>query len=169
MALRNEASGNFNSLKKIGEFYGGTIVLRHWWSDVVKGAIDKPTENTTVYAVSKIWSTEGGNSDFWIGFNDLSRSYASDSPDLGTWDDRMSKIWINGREILPPKWKHAGQKGGMEIPLIDEGYSYRSPSVVRLRKGWNTIVVKLPVGKFKGKDWQNPLKWMFTCLPIGHE
>jgi hypothetical protein len=23
----------------IGEFYGGTIVLRHWWADVVKGLL----------------------------------------------------------------------------------------------------------------------------------
>ncbi|WP_159731870.1 family 20 glycosylhydrolase [Sphingobacterium sp. 18053] len=169
MVLKNEATGKFTALKKIGEFYGGTIVLRHWWADVVKGAIDRPLENSTVYAVSKVWSEKGGNQSFWIGFNDLSRSYASDSPNLGTWDDRMSKIWVNGREVLPPNWQHAGQKGNLELLLVDEGYSYRSPSIVLLEKGWNTVVVKLPVGKLKGKDWQNPLKWMFTCLPIERE
>ena len=169
MSLKGEAKGNFTSLKKIGEFYGGTIVLRHWWSDVVKGAIDDPAENSTLYAVSRIWSDLDSNKEFWIGFNDLSRSYASDSPDLGTWDDRMSRLWVNAHEVLPPDWQHAGQKGDLEIPLIDEGYSYRSPAIIQLRKGWNTIVVKLPVGKFKGKDWQNPLKWMFTCLPIDKE
>lgn len=169
MTLNNEANGNFSALKKIGEFYGGTIVLRHWWSDVVKGAIDRPLENSTIYAVSKVWSEKGGNQSFWIGFNDLSRSYASDSPHLGTWDDRMSRLWVNAQEVLPPDWQHAGQKGNLEIPLIDEGYSYRSPTMVQLHKGWNTIVVKLPVGKLKGKDWQNPLKWMFTCLPVEKE
>jgi hypothetical protein len=60
-------------------------------------------------------------------------------------------------------------KGNLELPLVDEGYSYRSPSIVLLEKGWNTVVVKLPVGKLNGKDWQNPLKWMFTCLPIERE
>ncbi|WP_286840929.1 MULTISPECIES: family 20 glycosylhydrolase [Sphingobacterium] len=169
MALKNEATGDFNALKKIGEFYGGTIVLRHWWADVVKGAIDRPLENSTVYALSKVWSEKGGNQGFWIGFNDLSRSYASDSPHLGTWDDRMSTLWVNGHKVLPPDWQQAGKRGDLEIPLIDEGYSYRSPTMIQLRKGWNTIVVKLPVGKLQGKDWQNPLKWMFTCLPIERE
>ncbi len=169
MALSNEASADFHALKKIGEYYGGTVVLRHWWSDIVKGAIDRPLENSTVYAVSKVWSENDGNKGFWIGFNDLSRSYASDSPNLGTWDDRMSKLWVNGNEVLPPNWRHPGKKGNLEFPLVDEGYSYRSPSIVPLQKGWNTIVVKLPVGRLKGKDWQNPLKWMFTCLPIEDE
>ncbi|ULT27079.1 hypothetical protein KUH03_10040 [Sphingobacterium sp. E70] len=133
------------------------------------GAIDRPLKNTTIYAVSKIWSDQPGYKNFWIGFNDLSRSYASDSPHLGTWDNRMSKLWVNGSEVLPSHWQHAGQKGDLEIPLFDEGYSYRIPSQVKLRQGWNTIVVKLPVGELKGTDWQNPLKWMFTCLPIDNE
>jgi len=169
MALNNEARGDFSSLHKIGKYYGGTVVLRHWWSDVIKGAIDRPLENSTVYAVGKVWSKKEQDKNFLIGFNDLSRSYASDSPNLGTWDDRMSKLWVNGTEVLPPNWKHAGQKGDLKLPLVDEGYSYRSPSIIPLQKGWNTIVIKLPVGKLQGKDWQNPLKWMFTCLPIEDE
>ncbi len=166
MSLENEKKGDFKFLKKIGEFYGGTVVLRHWWSDVIKGAIDRPLENTTVYAVSEFWSDREGNQKFWIGFNDLSRSYPSDSPALGTWDDRMSRIWINENEVRPPKWQNAGQKGSLEIALVDEGYSYRQPTIIWLKKGLNKVVIKLPVGKLEGKDWQNPLKWMFTCIPI---
>lgn len=169
MTLYKEQEGKFQEAQQIGVFYGGTIVLRHWWADVVHGAIDRPLKNTTIYAVSKIWSDQPGYKNFWIGFNDLSRSYASDSPHLDTWDERKSKLWINGTAVLPPRWQHAGQKGDLEIPLFDEGYSYRIPSQVKLRQGWNTIVVKLPVGELKGADWQNPLKWMFTCLPIDNE
>jgi hypothetical protein len=169
MALKNEQEGRFPSARKIDEFYGGTIVLRHWWADMVHGAIDYPIKNTTVYAVSKVWSDKGEFKNFWIGFNDLSRSYASDSPHLGTWDERKSKLWVNGIAVMPPKWQNAGQKGGLEIPLVDEGYSYRPPTQIKLKQGWNTIVVKLPVGELKGRDWQNPLKWMFTCLLIDNE
>src|SRR5665213_2853585 len=37
---------------------GGTIILRHWWYPLVKGVITNPKENTTWYAVTKIWSNE---------------------------------------------------------------------------------------------------------------
>ena len=72
-------------------------------------------------------------------------------------------LWVNGQEIPPPKWKRGGQKGNSEIPLTDEGYEYRVPSKVWFKKGWNTVLLKAPVGSFKG-EWQNPVKWMFTFV-----
>jgi hypothetical protein len=54
----------------------------------------------------------------------------------------------------------------LEQPLTDEGYEYRQPIRIQLHKGWNEIKVKAPVGTFKGSDWQNPVKWMFTVLPF---
>jgi hypothetical protein len=48
--------------------------------------------------------------------------------------------------------------------LIDEGYEYREPTKIFLQKGWNTILIKAPVGSFIGSDWQNPVKWMFTFI-----
>jgi hexosaminidase len=42
---------------------------------------------------------------------------------------------------------------------------YRKPIFIPLRKGWITVLVKLPVGSFTGKDWNDPVKWMFTFLP----
>lgn len=146
---------------------GGTLILRHWWAPLVKGLIDQPEENTTWYASTKIWSDKNEPRDFWIGFNNLSRSYASDSPDAGTWDNRGSVIWVNDQVIKPPMWKNAGMPGDMERPLIDEGYEYRAPNKIVLRKGWNTVLVKLPIGSFKGKDWKNPEKWMFTFVSAG--
>ncbi len=144
---------------------GGTVILRHWWADIIPGVIDNPEPNTTWYARTKIWSDETGSKSFWIGFDNLSRSYASDSPASGTWDNRQSKLWVNGTLIEPPIWKQAGQKGELEIPLIDEGYSFREPTMITLKKGWNNVLIKLPVASFKGADWQNPVKWMFTFIP----
>lgn len=147
--------------KQVG---GGTVVLRHWWAPLIKGAIDEPRENTTWYATTSIWSDETVERDCWIGFGNLSRSQATDSPPEGAWDNKGSAIWMNGKLIYPPKWKRAGQTGNLEIPLIDEGYEYREPAKVLFQKGWNTILVKTPVKNFKGKDWNNPVKWMFTFV-----
>ncbi|HJY23082.1 MAG TPA: hypothetical protein VJ279_09370, partial [Hanamia sp.] len=56
--------------------------------------------------------------------------------------------------------------GNSETPLIDEGYEYHEPTKILLKKGWNEVLIKAPIGSFKGKDWQNPEKWMFTFLPV---
>ena len=48
---------------------------------------------------------------------------------------------------------------------MDEGYEYREPTKIYLKKGWNDVLIKSPIGSFKGKDWQNPEKWMFTFVP----
>ena len=153
-------------IKPVKEIVGGTIVLRHWWAPLIKGAIDEPKENTTWYATTKIWSDEEGIKDFWIGFNNLSRSPATDSPPVAAWDNKASSVWVNGKLVEPPHWIRAGQKGNSETPLMDEGYEYRQPTKVFLQKGWNTVLVKCPVGNFKGKDWQNPVKWMFTFTQL---
>lgn len=144
---------------------GGTVILRHWWADVIPGIIEQPEENTTWYARTRIWSDEGGSRPFWIGFNNLSRSYASSSPELGTWDDRKSTLWVNGKVIPPPKWEQPGIEGNLEIPLLDEGYSFREPTMIHLQKGWNEVLIKLPVADFRGQSWSNPVKWMFTFVP----
>ena len=157
---------NNSHLKPSKIVVGGTIVLRHWWSPLIKGVLNDPKENTTWYAYTKIWSDEKGLRDFWIGFNNLSRSPATDSPDSGTWNNLHSEIWMNGNEITAPDWKHPGQKGNSEIPLIDEGYEYREPTKILLHKGWNSVLVKAPIRSFEEKDWQNPVKWEFTFMPV---
>lgn len=145
---------------------GATVYLRHWWYPQLTSWLDNPKENTTWYAYTRIWEERDTTGFMWIGFNDFSRSTATNDPKKGTWDNRQSKIWLNGNLIAPPQWKHAGAKGNSEVPLIDEGYSYRAPTKVSFKKGWNMLLVKLPVKGFKGKDWQNPVKWMFTAIPV---
>lgn len=169
--VQKKFSPETNSFDKIQEpvykeVNGGTIVLRHWWAPLIKGAIDSAKENTTWYATTKIWADEAGEKNFWIGFNNLSRSPATDSPPQNAWDNKGSDVWVNGKLILPPHWKHAGMKGNSELPLADEGYEYRSPTKIFLQKGWNNVLIKAPIAGFKGKDWQNPVKWEFTFIQL---
>lgn len=143
---------------------GGTIVLRHWWAPLIKGAIEEPKENTTWYASTNIWMDGAGERECWIGFNNLSRSPATDSPPAGAWDEKGSTIWVNGNLMPPPVWLRGGQRGNAEVPLMDEGYEYREPVKIYFQNGWNTVLIKAPVTTFKGKNWQNPVKWMFTFV-----
>jgi hypothetical protein len=145
---------------------GGTIILRHWWFPLITGAIAAPQENTTWYAATRLYASEDEARNCWIGFNNLSRSTATIGPVRGSWDNRYSAVWVNGQPIPPPDWQQAGKKIDLEVPLVDEGYEYREPTRIFLHKGWNSVLVKLPVGSFQGSDWQNPVKWMFTFLPL---
>jgi len=163
-----EISSDITGWKFYKNVIGGTVVLRHWWAPLINGAVDAPKENSTFYAFTKIWSDIDGEQGFWIGFNNLSRSPATDSPPLIAWDNKKSEVWVNGKIIQPPHWQHGGQKGDSETSLVDEGYEYRQSTKIFLNKGWNTVLVKCPVGSFKGKDWQNPVKWMFTFVPVNN-
>jgi len=153
-------------LKNYMSVFGATIWLRHFWHPMISSHLQNPKENSTWYATKKIWADEEGEKNFWIGFNNFSRSTATDEPPIGAWDGRHSAVWVNGKLIEPPQWKHAGQKGDSETPLTDEGYEYRSPTKIYLQKGWNTILIKAPVAGFKGADWQNPVKWLFTFIQL---
>ena len=158
----------FNSLKEKPTYIatGGTLILQHWWGSLISGIIEQPQENTTWYAQTQIWSDEDKQQDFWIGFNNFSRSYNTDTPNAGTWNNLNSLVWVNNLLVNPPLWKHPGQKGDSEIPLIDEGYEFRESTKIALKKGWNTVKIKLPVGSLKGPSSQNPVKWMFTFVEV---
>jgi lysophospholipase L1-like esterase len=152
-------------LKNYPSVFGGTIWLRHFWSPMIGSHLDNQQDSSTYYAIRKIWSDEAGEKNFWIGFNNIGRANATDSPPYGEWDYKSSRVWVNGKLISPPNWKHAGQKGDLEKPLTDEGYEYREPAKIYLQKGWNTVLIKAPVCKFSG-EWQNPVKWMFTFVQL---
>jgi hypothetical protein len=143
---------------------GGTVILRHWWTPLVKGVVDEPQENTTWYASTRIWSDQEETREAWIGFENLSRSYSSSSHPEGRWDYKGSALWINGTPVPAPRWTRAGQKGHPEIPLTDEGYEYRAPARIILKRGWNNVLVKVPVTSFKARGPQDPVKWMFSFL-----
>ncbi len=157
----------FSKTEPSGKAIGGTIILRHWWGPSIDAVLPNPKDSTTWYATTKIWSEEDKTGNFWIGFHNYGRAQGTDSPPVGKWDHKESKIWCNGVLIAPPNWQRGGQKGDPEIPLMDEGYEYREPTKVRLKKGWNTILVKAPVGSLKSADWHQPMKWMFTFIEVG--
>ncbi len=152
-------------LNNYASVYGGTIWLRHFWHPMISSHLKKAEDSSTYYAITKIYAGEAGTQGFWIGFNNLSRSTATDAPPVGQWDNKNSAIWVNGKLIEPPHWQRGGQKGNIEIPLFDEGYEYREPTKIFLQKGWNTVLIKAPVGIFKS-DWKNPVKWMFTFIQL---
>ena len=150
--------------------YGGTIILRHFWSPMIGSHLSHFADSSTWYAARTIWSEKDTVKYFWIGFNNYSRSTATQPPPVGQWDDKNSKLWVNGQLITPPIWKMGGQTINLEQPLTDEGYEYRPPVKISLKKGANNVLIKCPVKTFIGKDWQNPVKWMFTFveMDMGH-
>ncbi len=158
------------SLTTATSVYGGTVFLRHFWAPMIGSHLPDPKENTTYYAFTQIFSAYEQNIGLWISFYNISRSNNTATPDSGKWDNRESKIWLNNKEIPAPLWSKPGRKNkGMETPLIDEGYEYRKPTTVTLQKGWNTVLLKLPVSSFKSADWQSPVKWMFSCMPVAEK
>jgi hypothetical protein len=104
----------------------------------------------------------------WIDLKDLSRSGADATPPAGEWDYMHSKVCINKDPVPPPVWKYPGRASGkLSEPMVDETYYYRAPFTVTTKKGWNEIVLKLPMSTFDPLlDWQVPPKWMFTVVPV---
>ncbi len=168
LAFAPEAKLFFDTLQQghYPSLYGATIWLRHFWHPMISSHLLQPQENTTYYAFRKIWANEDGEQKFWIGFNNFSRSTATDEPPAGKWDNRNSTVWVNGKIIPAPQWRRAGQKGNLEIPMVDENYEMREPVNIFLHKGWNEVLLKCPVSTFQGTDWQNPVKWMFTFVQL---
>ena len=139
---------------------GATIQINHFFG--YQSWFPKQATGT-VYGLTYIWSPRKETVGFWIGFNDFSRSAGrrgGPSPQPGQWSNADSKIWINDREIAPPKWKQPGLGVDTpEIPFVDEDYFFRSPTPVALQKGWNKILIKAPKAD---PAW----KWQFTCVPV---
>ncbi|MEG2465420.1 MAG: family 20 glycosylhydrolase [Kiritimatiellia bacterium] len=76
---------------------------------------------------------------------------------INKWNDKGAQLWLNGIAIDPPRWKHPGLAGGAsyETPMVDEVWMSRSPVKVRLEKGKNALLIKLPKS-----GW----KWSATCF-----
>jgi len=142
-----------------GPYIGATIHLKHFFG--FPSITD--AKSGTYYAHTQIYSPEDREQDFWVGFHGWSRAggrRGGPTPNLGDWHTTHPKIWVNGTAIDPPKWKQPNLGADTpEISFKDEDYFYRAPTVISLKKGWNTFLLKIPHG---GTSW----KWMFTCAPI---
>ena len=82
-------------------------------------------------------------------------------PPQGAWDYRQSRLWINGTEILPPEWTGNTERADSQMPFGNANCTGRAPLPVTLKKGWNEVLVKLPVGEFSTPE-NRLVKWMFT-------
>ena len=146
---------------KTRKIIGNGIYLRHVWGTLVPGFYANPQENHTAYATRWIYSPKERKAKLALEFQNYSRSESDLAPRQGTWDYKCSRAWINGKEIMPPVWENTNTERSNEITLKNENYMSRPAIDITLKKGWNKLMLKLPVGKFSSKETRL-VKWMFT-------
>ena len=130
---------------------GSGLYFRHVWGpSIVAGYYDDPQPDQTVYARTRIWSPRRQRVGLLFETQNYSRSERDPMPPQGAWDYRHSRLWLNDAEIFPPVWTGNANAVG------------RAPMPVTLEKGWNKILIKLPVSAFSTPETRL-VKWMFTC------
>lgn len=142
---------------------GAGIYLRHVWGKTVPAFYPNPEENQTAYAYTWVYSPRKQNVGLWIEFQNYSRSESDLPPPAGKWDYKNSRAWLNYKEILPPVWENSHTERSNEITMKNENFVTRPPLQVELNKGWNKVLLKLPVGKFSTPEIRLQ-KWMFTFV-----
>lgn len=142
---------------------GAGIYLRHVWGTLIPGFYKEPEENHTAYAYTYVYSPKEQTVGLWAEFQNYGRSEADLPPLQGKWDYKESRIWINEKEIIPPVWTATHRTKSNEIALGNENCVARPPLEVHLQKGWNKVLLKLPVGKFVTPEVRL-VKWMFTTV-----
>ena len=150
---------------KTRKIIGNGIYLRHVWGTLVPGFYANPQENHTAYATRWIYSPKERKTKLALEFQNYSRSESDLAPRQGTWDYKCSRAWLNGQEIMPPVWKNTNTERSNEITLKNENYMSRPAIDITLKKGWNKLMLKLPVGKFSSKETRL-VKWMFTAALV---
>ena len=150
---------------KTRKIIGNGIYLRHVWGTLVPGFYANPQENHTAYATRWIYSPKERKTQLMLEFQNYSRSESDLAPRQGTWDYKCSRAWLNGQEIMPPVWENTNTERSNEITLKNETYMSRPAIDITLKKGWNKLMLKLPVGKFSSKETRL-VKWMFTAALV---
>lgn len=147
---------------------GSGVYLRHVWGDTCYGLIPNPKENSTAYATTWVYSDKELKAGLLFETQNYSRSESDLPPKQGTWDYKGSRLWINGEEIIPPVWTGVHTERSNEIPLGNENATARPPLEIQLRKGWNRVLIKLPITRFRLPEVRLN-KWMFTAAFIDLE
>ena len=145
------------------EAIGAGIYLRHVWGTLIPGFYKSPQENHTAYAYTWVYSPKEQTAGAWIEFQNYSRSEADLPPLPGKWDYKGSRVWVNDNEIQPPVWTATHREKSNETLLGNENCVVRPPQKIPLKKGWNKVVLKLPVGKFSLPEIRLT-KWAFTFV-----
>lgn len=151
---------------------GAGIYLRHVWGpSLVPGFYENPQPDHTAYAFTRVYSPVDQEAGLQFETQNYSRSEPDIAPLPGKWDYRESHIWVNGKDIEPPVWTANREVRSNENPLGNENLTSRQPVKVNLKKGWNDVMIKLPVGKFSTPETRL-VKWMFSAVfttPDGKE
>lgn len=143
------------------EYTGATIIFKHYcdfptlFNGARMGAY--PHRNHTYYARTWIYSPKKQTVPFWIGAQTWATSDWRNGPVSvpGKWFHADPVFMVNGKEIPPPNWKKPHNNG----PMVDENYHFRSPAMIELNKGWNSVLIKCPSNK-------SARRWMFTFVPV---
>ncbi|MGL4909143.1 MAG: family 20 glycosylhydrolase [Bacteroidales bacterium] len=147
---------------KVNTAIGSGIYLRHVWGSMIPTFYKDPKENHTAYVWTNVYSPKKQTVGLWFETQNYSRSEMDLPPQQGNWDYKNSKIWINNEEIHPPVWTARHTTKSNETPLGNENMVGRDPISVMLNKGWNTVLIKLPIGKFSVPEIRLT-KWMFSA------
>ena len=142
---------------------GATVHLQHFFS--FEAYLDKE-KKSNAFVQTYVYSPKNQISQWWIQFGTPSSSGRRNSanPPAGQWNHYGANTWLNGKRVEAPVWNNPGglgsQKASYKVPFTNEAYFYRKPTELKLKKGWNRIVLKVPASSHRKS------KWMFTCVPV---
>lgn len=142
---------------------GAAVYLRHTWGNVVPAHFSHPQLNTTVYAWTHVYSPVAQTVGALVEFQNYGRSEKDRAPDPGTWDRKGSRLWVNAVEVPGPRWRNAGKDIDLETALADENFAARPARLLKLRRGWNHVFLKLP---YVAADGVRLNKWLFTFVLV---
>lgn len=159
------------SLYAMFNAHQGKYRLDHW-PTTMSPLVGK--DGGTCYAVTYIKSPQEQDVYLMFGLNGMwghSGGYrTARAPEQGSWDFSGGDIWLNDERVSPPHWPFESLpwtgwgQGRIETPLTEEGYFYRPPVKIKLKKGLNKVLVRSVFGHWKGDDGQR--KWQFCCIPV---
>lgn len=161
-----EISNNQRDTVRPKTAMGATVYLRHTWGNKISPAFfENPQPNSTTYATTWVYSPVKQMVGALAEFQNYGRSESDLAPPSGKWDYKESRVWVNGQELIPPVWENNQTVKTNEISLKNENAVMRQPIPVTLNKGWNKILLKLPVGEFVTSQVRL-VKWMFTFVLV---
>ena len=144
---------------------GSGFYLRHVWGDLCAGLLERPEADHTCYAMAWVNSPKEQKVGLLFETQNYSRSEKDLPPPLGAWDYRGSMVWVNGTPIKPPVWTNSHTIPNLTTALGNENACSRPPIPITLRKGWNQLFIKLPIGAFTTREVRL-VKWMFTAALV---
>jgi hypothetical protein len=147
------------------DYTGATIIFKHYcdfptlFNDGRMGTY--PYKNHTYYAQTYIYSPKNQTVPFWISGHTWATSDWRNGPVSipGKWFHADPKFFVNGKEIPAPNWAVPNRDVNKNEVMVDENYHFRTPTMIPLNKGWNTVLVKSPSNN-------SARRWMFTFVPV---